>query len=284
MLSATQDLKIYPPPFPPHTGSQGQLDSESNVAAISLTLGTFCAPYTTTDDAHAANPTSRSLLAERDTLIQHGDMCDYPRRCAISSGTLLRSSTLTPTAVHCPHCSCQPRAAESERGHPLTKVAEEVGYLRRRAGLKGGAACSQIHYLRVICRSKPPEACAGALGEGCEWGGVPLSPRYELFSQTMKAPDASAGSLGRDLGRGRTPLPLARGTESGTAPSCAHNPPPEACARTLGEGCERGGVPLTPYGALVRAQESGGTAPLVEGSFLLILRRGRAKEKVSAYE
>ncbi|KAI5822426.1 hypothetical protein K523DRAFT_358384 [Schizophyllum commune Tattone D] len=98
MLSATQDLKIYPPPFPPHTGSQGQLDAESNVAAISLTLGTFCAPYTTTDDAHAANPTSRSLLAERDTLIQHGDMCDHLRRCAISSGTLLRSSMLTPTA------------------------------------------------------------------------------------------------------------------------------------------------------------------------------------------
>ncbi|KAL1698905.1 hypothetical protein EV121DRAFT_274095 [Schizophyllum commune] len=103
----------------------------------------------------------------------------------------------------------------------------------------------------LFAGSKPPEACAGALGEACEWAGVPLPPRYEL---TTKAPDASAGSLGRDLGRGRTPLPLARGTESGTAPSCAHNP------------------------------ESGGTALLVEGSFLLILRRGRAKEKNDAMQ
>ncbi|KAL1684670.1 hypothetical protein GGG16DRAFT_24219, partial [Schizophyllum commune] len=27
--------------------------------------------------------------------------------------------------------------------------------------------------------------------------------------------------------------------------------PPEACARTLGEGCGRGGVPLTPHAALL---------------------------------
>ncbi|KAL1684502.1 hypothetical protein GGG16DRAFT_119733 [Schizophyllum commune] len=88
---------------------------------------------------------------------------------------------------HRRYCSCRPRAAESERGHPSMKVAEEVGYLRRRAGLKGGAACLQIHE-ELFTGPKPPEACAGALGEGCEWGGLPLPPHYEQFSQTTKRP------------------------------------------------------------------------------------------------
>ncbi|KAL1684432.1 hypothetical protein GGG16DRAFT_106966, partial [Schizophyllum commune] len=93
-----------------------------------------------------------------------------------------------------------------------------------------------------------------------------------------------------------------REPESVAAPPCAHGllifadlQPPEARARILGEGCERGGVPPTPHAALLRAQKSGGTAPFVEGSSLLVPRRGQvrpqrlrvpvhAKEKVYTYE
>ncbi|KAL1749530.1 hypothetical protein FB107DRAFT_280619 [Schizophyllum commune] len=89
--------------------------------------------------------------------------------------------------------------------------------------------------------------------------------------------------------------------------------PPEACARTLGEGCERGGVPLPtgtgpgrdaaslwmhiltaggmhahprrrmrkgwgtpspPHGMPTRCWGGGGTAPFVEGNSVLIPRRG----------
>ncbi|KAL1684673.1 hypothetical protein GGG16DRAFT_119583 [Schizophyllum commune] len=70
------------------------------------------------------------------------------------------------------------------------------------------------------------------------------------------------------------PTPRAR-LESVAALPCAHNmltfldhQPPEACARTLGEGCERGGIPLTPHGSLARRRERRGTAPFVEGSSL----------------
>ncbi|KAL1657903.1 hypothetical protein GGF50DRAFT_121370 [Schizophyllum commune] len=93
-----------------------------------------------TDDAHAANPTSRSLLAERDTLIQHGDMCDHLRRCAISSGTLLRSSMLTPTAT--PDRRRQARA-------PLVKDAEGVG------------VPLILSLVIVLADPEPPKASAG---------------------------------------------------------------------------------------------------------------------------
>ncbi|KAL1698175.1 hypothetical protein EV121DRAFT_297477 [Schizophyllum commune] len=73
----------------------------------------------------------------------------------------------------------------------------------------------------IFANLKPPEARAGSLGEGC--GRVFADPGL---------PEASAGSLGKDA------------KEVGEL--SADPKPPEACARTLDEGRDRGGVSLAP--------------------------------------
>ncbi|KAI3998401.1 hypothetical protein K525DRAFT_244738 [Schizophyllum commune Loenen D] len=195
---------------------------------------------------------------------------------------------------------------------PLTAFARGQGGVPRAHLFRRGLD------LAIFVEPEPPEARAGSLGEGRGRGRIPLAPLLMSFADP-EPPEASAGSLGGVLRKGWViPTPRA-GRKSVAAPPCAHvmvscvaraglhhaetlfgsfsaDPqPPEACARALGEGCERVGVPLTPHDALLRAQKSGGTAPFVEGSSLLVLRRGQirpqrlrvpvhAKEKVYTYE
>ncbi|KAL1711360.1 hypothetical protein EV715DRAFT_298212 [Schizophyllum commune] len=145
---------------------------------------------------------------------------------------------------------------------------------------------------RILPTPEPPEASAGSPDEEYGKGGIPhpragqgggaaspLTPglRFLLVSNRRRHARAPSGE-GSD--RGGLPLPTRAGPWRGAASSWtlislifAVPQPPEACARALGEECGRGGLTLTPHGALVRAQKSGGTAPFVEGSFLLVPRR-----------
>ncbi|KAI5892140.1 uncharacterized protein SCHCODRAFT_02501715, partial [Schizophyllum commune H4-8] len=78
--------------------------------------------------------------------------------------------------------------------------------------------------------------------------------------------EVRAGSVDGVSKEGGSPTPstvLARGRRGGVIdPSFAATPkPPEACARTLGEGRDRGGVPLSPQQHTRATAGMGGASP-----------------------
>ncbi|KAL1754163.1 hypothetical protein FB107DRAFT_291839 [Schizophyllum commune] len=117
--------------------------------------------------------------------------------------------------------------------------------------------------------SRPSLAMPNALGNGYHRqtvGGIkifscePEPPEARVRTpraKDAKSPEARAGSLGEISEEGGTPTPLTAFTRSQRQVLRFHlsgnglnfaffagPKPPEACSRTLGEGCERGGVPL----------------------------------------
>ncbi|KAI5821793.1 hypothetical protein K523DRAFT_367330 [Schizophyllum commune Tattone D] len=118
-----------------------------------------------------------------------------------------------------------PTASRRRRARaPSGKDVKEVGVPHPRAGQEKGAACPRVHNLGVICWPRTAGGMRGRprhrMREG--WGyPVPL-----VMNWPVRDPSA----------------------EDKEGLIFAGPKPPEASARTLGEGCEEGGVPLTPRG------------------------------------
>ncbi|KAI5833624.1 hypothetical protein K523DRAFT_342380 [Schizophyllum commune Tattone D] len=147
-----------------------------------------------------------------------------------------------------------PRVRKTKVKGPFTLTPHS----RRLCGSSRGE-CGRIRWV-FLRTPEPPEARTGSLGEISEEGGTPapltaltrgqrevlrahLSGKGLIFDfADPKLPEASAGFLGEECGTDGIPHPRAgqgRRAASPLTPDLvifSDSKPPEACARTLGEG------------------------------------------------
>ncbi|KAL1713099.1 hypothetical protein EV715DRAFT_277507 [Schizophyllum commune] len=165
--------------------------------------------------------------------------------------------------------SCDPEPPEARVRTPRAKDAKAKGPFTLTHPLRAGGCPHLGEYFR---RPEPPEASVGSLGEISEGGGLihpaqaafrrrrgerigmfccyTRTPRvfccnelltlgFQVFFADPRPPEACARSLDEGRERGGVYPHYEMGI-------FADPQPPEACARSLGEGRGRGGVPLTP--------------------------------------
>ncbi|KAL1708906.1 hypothetical protein EV121DRAFT_287155 [Schizophyllum commune] len=212
----------------------------------------------------------RDATPPTNVVSRDGDMRDYPparhlkRRAAVlidvralpvrAPSTTSSDFPPSPTSRYAVS-SCEPEPPEA-RADPSSEGCKDAKALRQFSG--------RMWVYSVFLRApEPPEARTGSLGEISEEGGTPtpltaltrgqrevlrahLSGKGLIFGifdfADPKLPEASAGFLGEECGTDGIPRPRAGQGRRAASPLTPDlviftNPnPPEACARTLGEG------------------------------------------------
>ncbi|KAI5822321.1 hypothetical protein K523DRAFT_358463 [Schizophyllum commune Tattone D] len=145
--------------------------------------------------------------------------------------------------------SCDPEPPEARVRTPRAKDTKVKDPFILKPTRAGGLGANFDAFLRAPNRRRHVRAPSAKDAKGV---GHPLPSRWILSLPTPSRRRRAREASGKDAKEGVFDRPE----------------PPEACTRTLGEGCERGGIPLTPHGSLARRRERRGTAPFVEGGSL----------------
>ncbi|KAL1700636.1 hypothetical protein EV121DRAFT_295011 [Schizophyllum commune] len=172
----------------------------------------------------------RDATPPTNVVSRDGDMRDYP-----PARHLKRRAAVLIDVRALPVFSCEPEPPEA-RADPSSEGCKDAKALRQFSG--------RMWAYSVFLRTpEPPEARTGSLGEISEEGSTPapLTALTRDFADP-KLPEASAGFLGEECGTDGIPHPRAGQGRRAASPLTPDlviftNPkPPEACARTLGEG------------------------------------------------